>query len=211
MLDLDDLRLDPSRGLYLPLDAYNSDFAERESAVREHVSWKFERRQHFEEQNDPSRDALSQGRWDEALRLLEEERSRWLAIAQEDEQRGAPFRRVRVVEASLTPYMQWELYALSVQAKAGMGIRVVDAARLRSLERARLLPEVVVIGGQVLYEVVYTEAGVLKGGRRFSDPKLTANWERFIEDLYESGEDVVSYLDRTVSRLPQPKLGLDAE
>lgn len=211
MLDLDDLLLDPSRGLYLPLDSYNRDFAERESAVRDHGSWKFERRQHFEEQNDPSRDALSQGRWDEALRLLEEERGRWLTIAQEDEQRGAPFRRVRVVEAPLTAYMRWELHALSVQAKAGMGIRVVDAERFRSLERARPLPEVVVIGGEVLYEVVYTDAGVLKGGRLFSDLELTTNWERFIGDLYESGEDVVSYVDRNVSRLPQPKFGLDAE
>ncbi|MGW5942348.1 DUF6879 family protein [Streptomyces celluloflavus] len=211
MLDLDALHLDPSRGVYLPLDLYNSDFAERESATRDHVSWKFERRQHFEERNDPSRDALGQGRWDEALRLLDEERGRWLAIAQEDEQRGAPFRRVRVVEAPPTPYMRWELHALSVQAKAGMGIRVVDAERVRPWEKARLLPEVVVIGGRVLYEVVYTEAGVLEGGRRFTDAGLAESWERFIACLYENGEDVVSCVDRYVSQFPRPGLGREED
>ncbi|RKN05401.1 DUF6879 family protein [Streptomyces radicis] len=204
MLDVHTLRLDPAQGTHLPLDAYTQDFAERESATRDHVSWKFERNQHFEEQGDPSRDALSQGRWDEALRLLEGEREHWLGIAREDEKRGTPFRRVRVVETPLTPYMQWELHALRVQAEAGLGIRVVEAERIRAWEESGLLPEVVVLGGQVLYEVLYTDAGVLAGGRRFTEQGLIRHWEQAIESLYASGEDVVSYVDRYVSRLPSP-------
>ena len=207
MPDLRWLRLDPSRGVQLALASYTEEFGERESAVRDRASWKFERGQHFEEQGDPSREALSQGRWEEALRLLDEERSRWLAIAREDERHGAPFRRVRVVEEPLTPYMQWELHALRVQAQAGMGIRIVQAGRVRPWEQAGPLPEVVVLGGRLLYEILYTEAGVLAGARRFTDPGLAQRWERFIAHLYEDAEDVVSYVDRYVSRLPAPSLG----
>ncbi|MEK8170718.1 DUF6879 family protein [Streptomyces sp. M19] len=144
------------------MDAYDNDFEERESAARDHGSWKFERRQHFEEQDDPSRDALGQGRWDEALRLLEEERSHWAAIAQEDERRGTPFRRVRVVE---TPH---SLHAMGVARPECAG----DSRYGRSGRRRRAIalvgadPPAAGSGrhrGQVLYEVMYTETGVLKG------------------------------------------------
>lgn len=211
MPDAEDLRLDPARGVRLSLDDYTSDFAERESAVYDHVSWKFERRQHFEERGDPSRDALTEGRWDEALRLLAEEHDDWLAYARRDRERNAPFRRVRVVEQPLTPYMQWELHALRVQARAGMAVRVVEVERVRALESAGRLPEVVVLGGQVLYEVLYTDDGELAGGRRFLDAEPVRRWARFVEGLYAQGEDVVAYVDRCVARLPPPFSGQHRE
>ncbi|KAB8171007.1 hypothetical protein FH609_001130 [Streptomyces sp. 3MP-14] len=102
------LRLDPACGTRLALEAYRRDFAERDGAVRDHASWKCERRQHFDERGDPSREALRRGHWDEALRLLDVERDRWLAIARQDAARGAPFSRVRVVEEPLSAYMRWE-------------------------------------------------------------------------------------------------------
>ena len=81
---------------------------------------------------------------------------------------------------------------------------------LGSLEITGPLPEVVVVGGRVLYQVVYTEAGVLDGAIRFTDTELTNRWERFIKELYEAGEDLLPYFERRVAHLsppqpPQPK------
>ncbi|PSK89637.1 hypothetical protein CLV63_12531 [Murinocardiopsis flavida] len=69
------------------------------------------------------------------------------------------------------------------------------------------MPEVVVLGGRTLYEVVYTESGVLDGGIRFTDSDLAKRWESFIKDLFVAGEDVISYTDRRVVELPAPLAG----
>ncbi|MFI0780624.1 DUF6879 family protein [Streptomyces sp. NPDC021212] len=111
MRDLQAPALPPEQGERLTRDAYKRDFREREARIRDAASWKLERRQHFEEQGSPSRDALRRGQWEEALRLLEDRRDALRAAAQEDAQHGHTFHRVRVVEPPLTPYMQWELHS----------------------------------------------------------------------------------------------------
>lgn len=114
---------------------------------------------------------------------------------------------MRVVQEPLTPYLQWELHALRVQEECGHPIRVIQAEDLGPWERFQLLPEVVVLGGRTLYEVVYTESGVLDGGIRFTDSDLAKRWESFIKDLFVAGEDVISYTDRRVVELPAPLAG----
>lgn len=127
------------------LDAYRSDFRQRDAAVTDRDSWKFERRQDFQEQASPSWDAFRRGEWAEALRLMGDRREHWRRLAREDRERRSAFHRVRVVEEPLTPYLQWELHALRVQGESGMPVRVVDGAGLRHLEAtAAPLPEVVV-------------------------------------------------------------------
>lgn len=197
----------PARELGERLDtaAYRSDFAARCGRTHGRRSWKFERRQHFEE-DDSSRDALRRGDWSGALRLLEDDRAWLREDAAEDRRLGHVFHRVRVVEEPLTPYLQWELHALRMQAEYGTGIRVVAAAALRGAEDGGLLPEVVVLGDQVLYEVVYTEEGAAEGAVRFTRPEPVRRWAHFIEETYASGEDVTSYFDRYVAHLPPPRL-----
>ncbi|MDT0548293.1 MULTISPECIES: DUF6879 family protein [Streptomyces] len=206
MPDRNALELPLSQGERLSLEAYRSEYRQRRAELRDRHSWKFERQQEFEERDD-SWEAFRRGHWEESLRLLGEEREALLKTAQRDRERGTAFHRVRVVEEPLTPYMQWELHALRVQSEAGKKIRVVTPAALGSLETTGPLPEVVVVGGQVLYQVVYTEAGVLDGAIRFTDTELTKRWERFIKELYEAGEDLLSYFERRVAHLspPQPK------
>ncbi|MDW6059969.1 hypothetical protein SAZ11_20635 [Streptomyces sp. FXJ1.4098] len=199
------LELPVGQGERLLLGAYQSEFRQRRAELRDRHSWKFERQQEFEELDD-SREAFCRGHWEEALRLLDEEREAHLKTAQRDRERGTAFHRVRVVEEPLTPYMQWELHALRVQSEAGKEIRIVTPAALSSLEITGPLPEVVVVGGQVLYQVVYTEAGFLDGAIRFTDAELTRRWESFIKELYEAGEDLLSYFERRVAHLsPPPK------
>src|SRR5690606_32804702 len=102
----------------------------------------------------------------------------------EEEGRGNPFHRVRVVKEPLTPYLQWELRYLRLQAECGRPVRVLGHEAVLPLEPAGLLPEVVVLGGRVLYQVVYTDEGLSDGAIRFTDPEIVRRWEGFIEELY---------------------------
>jgi hypothetical protein len=93
--------------------------------------------------------------WEEALRLLEEKRDVLLASYRGDEIRGSFFHRVRVVEEPLTPYLQWELHSLRLRAECGERVRVVSADMVAASELTGLVPEVVILGGSALYQVVY--------------------------------------------------------
>ena len=205
MPDRDSLDLDAARGERLTRTAYRSDFAQRDRDVVGRSSWKFERLQHFLELDNPSWEAFRQGAWDKSLALLEGRRERLLRSVQEDQERGNPFYRVRVVQEPVTPYLQWELHSLRVQAQCGRPVRVVQAEAVSPLETAVILPEVVVLGGQTLYEVLYTAEGTLDGGVRFTDTRLAQRWEGFIQELYQEGEDVIDYVDRYVAHLPPPR------
>ena len=66
------------------------------------------------------------------------------------------------------------------------------------------LPELVVIGGRILYRVLYTDAGVPDGAIRFTDPRTVAEWESYIRQIYQAGEDVQEYFRRRVAHLPAP-------
>jgi hypothetical protein len=198
--------LTPAWGQDLRPDAYKRDFRRERAEAVGRESWMFERRQHVEERHDPSRDALRRGDWPTALRLLERKRTGLRETARRDRANGTAFHRVRVVERPLTPYVQWELHALRIQAESGKRIRVVDAARVRTLEDAGQLPGVIILGGRTLYRPRYTADGIPDGATKFTDPGLVRPWERFLTRLYADGEDVIPYVDRVVAPLPPPRL-----
>ncbi|MGW2330174.1 DUF6879 family protein [Streptomyces sp. NPDC001700] len=201
----------PEQGDRLTRPAYKEDFRQREDAIRDGSSWKLERRQHFEEQGSPSRDALRRGDWEEALRLLAARRDTLAAAAQKEERRGYAFHRVRVVEKPLTPYVQWELHSQRQRAEHGQRIRIVPAEQVAAAETSGPLPEGVVLGGHTLFQVLYTEEGVANGAIRYTDPDLVERWESYIKALYTAGEDVIPYFDREVAHLDSPKLSAEGE
>jgi hypothetical protein len=206
MLDLHAPDLDTEQGERLTQPAYKEDFWQRRQRPGRD-SWKLERLQHFEEHSSPSREALRQGDWDEAMRLVDVRRAEHLTNAQDDHSRGAVFHRIRIVEEPLTPYVQWELHALRVQAESGTRINVVNAEQIRGLEGpGQLLPELVSLGGHTLYEIRYTVEGVPDGAVRYTDAGLIERWEGFMTALYEAGEDLIAYIDRYVAHLPPPLL-----
>lgn len=92
------------------------------------------------------------------------------------------------------------MHTLRQQAEFGQRVRVVSAESVASLEALGPLPAVVALGGRTLYEVVYSESGQAEGAIRFTDPGWVAEWERFIEALFEPGEEIASYFDREVAR-----------
>ncbi|WP_329033379.1 hypothetical protein OIE71_12900 [Streptomyces sp. NBC_01725] len=205
MLDLSAPTIDPELGERLVSKDYKRDFRERRSLIQDGASWKLERRQYFEEQNSPSRDALTRGDWQEALRLLAEDRDDFLTKAAKDRSRGYTFHRVRIVEYPITPYVQWEMHSLVQQDELGSGrVRVVTADKVAHAEKSQQLPEIVVLDSQTLYNVIYSDTGVPMGSIRFTDEQHVNSWERYIRSLYEIGEDIATYFAREIAPLPAP-------
>ncbi|MFE6029637.1 DUF6879 family protein [Streptomyces niveus] len=205
MLDLNVPKITPELGERLVSKDYKRDFRERQAAIRNGASWKLERRQYFEEQSSPSRDALHRGAWQEALRLLDERRDDAVAKAREYRRRRYAFHRVRIVEYPVTPYVQWEMHSLVQDDELNSSrVRIVTADQVANAEKKRQLPEMVVLGSRTLYNVIYSDAGVPMGSIRFTDKEHVNSWEQYIRSLYDIGEDIATYFAREIAPLPAP-------
>ncbi|MFD7500642.1 DUF6879 family protein [Streptomyces sp. NPDC059850] len=73
-------------------------------------------------------------------------------------------------------------------------------------ETEGLLPEIVVLGGSVLFQVLYDETGFCVGAVRHTGQDTVGDWAGYLEKLYAAGEDVASYFAREVAPLPPPRL-----
>lgn len=183
--------------------AYHEDLA-REMAHLRGVLWKLERSQVFREPDDTSWQAFMSGDWRRALDLLEKDREDVRAEARQNAARGLRIRRVRVVEHPLGPYLQWELHALKLLADEGFGLTVLPAEQVAALEVRAQLPEVVVVGDRVLYEVQYEPDGTPCGARRITASDVIGAAASEIERLYERGEPFLGFFAREVNPLPAP-------
>lgn len=199
--------LDRYSGQRLATAVYRADFRERFWAIAEHDFWKLERQQSFAEPGDESWEAFDAGDWPRALRLIEEQRAALVDEGRRMASLGLTSYRMRVLELPLTPYLQWELHLLRLAAECSDRVRVVDVDAVKPFEDDGVLPEVVTLGADVTYEVLYDDAGVLCGGVRFLDRDLTSACREFIQQLYASGEDMGAFFDREVAGLPAPPGG----
>ncbi|WP_059013064.1 DUF6879 family protein [Streptomyces specialis] len=206
MLTLDDLGLESASGERLSLADYRADFRRREDGLSAQDSWKLERQQHFEEPGDPSWEAFARGDWSEALRLNEERRASLSEFGAMCDKRGVGLYRVRVVEKPLVPYLQWEMHTLKLRAECGEAIRVVGPEAIGALERDRPLPELINLGGDTLYEILYDDEGVIEGGVRYTDPHVVASFVELCKSVYAAGEDLLTYFQREIAHLPPPRV-----
>ncbi|MFF2788155.1 DUF6879 family protein [Streptomyces sp. NPDC058049] len=165
---------------------------------------KIERGQTFKEQGSPSWDAFASGDWAGALRLIEAERDSVAAYFQDAARRGLAFRRLRVVEFPVTPYLQWEMNSFRLRSELGEEIRVLDARAIADLERDGPLPEVVVLGNSVMYTVIYDEELKGAGARRFLDPEQIKTTVAEFEYLYRKGEEFSEFFKREIAPLGPP-------
>lgn len=186
-------------GTELDLAAYSDAYDEEYKQI---IFWKLERRQTFREPGVPSWEAFAAGDWNRALELNERERGAVRAKVAEDKSLGVDSRRLRVVECPVTPYLHWEMQYFRLLAEAGEDLRVIDASRVRHLEADRLLPEVVVLGDRVLFEVLYDSDGTAYGARRIVDPEVIVEAGREIADLYATAEPLLDYFAREIAPLP---------
>ncbi|MEU6313184.1 DUF6879 family protein [Streptomyces sp. NPDC047014] len=165
---------------------------------------KIERGQTFKEQGSPSWDAFASGDWAGALRLIEAERDSVAAYFQDAARRGLAFRRLRIVEFPVTPYLQWEMNSFRLRSELGEEIRVLDARAIADLESDGPLPEVVVLGSSVMYSVIYDEELKGAGARRFVDPGQIGTTIAEFEHLYRKGEEFSEFFKREIAPLDPP-------
>lgn len=199
--------LDRSSGQRLNLAEYREDFRKRFWTITEHDFWKLERIQTFREPGDESWEAFDRGDWPTALRLIEERRAAFEDDARRLGEIGLTSYRVRVVAQPISPYLQWELHLLRLMGECSDLIRVVGPDAVASLEAGGIVPEVVTLGADVTYEVLYDESGELVGGIRFVDREVTTRCRDIIKDVYASGEDIGVFFAREVAHLPPPPAG----
>jgi hypothetical protein len=189
---------------YLALDDYVADFYVTSERL-DGPLWKVERAQTFREPGSSSWEAFDAGRWLDALELACKPDDNLTHYFQELASRGTEFRRVRIVEFPVTPYLQWALHVIRTRVDAGERVRVVSAAHLESLEAdVGRIPELVLIGSQAGYAVDYDGDGTPRGAQKFVDRQAITEWTNAISDLYERGEDFMEFFDREIAPLPPP-------
>ncbi|MFJ1704927.1 DUF6879 family protein [Kitasatospora sp. NPDC088346] len=186
-------------GAWLPLDEYRQDFRRRDFAVDGYDSWKLERRQTFQEPEDPSWRAYSRGDRALARRLVDARRDDLLELSRTAVEHRTRLLRVRVVECPFTPYLAWELYLLRLRAECGEQIRVVGPGEVAPFERHGPLPELVTLGPDTVYDIAYDEAGILVGATRHTGRAVRDRVAEFIAGLYDRGEDIADFLAREAS------------
>jgi hypothetical protein len=191
-------------GTRLSLEDYRADFRATESLTTEQGSWKLERRQHFRQPGSASWEAFTRGQWAEALRLIEARRESLMEFGAETAEKGTDLYRLRIVAEPISPYLQWELHSLKLRAECGELIRILPAAAVRQLEDDGELPEVVTLGPSTAYRILYDADGVLTGGVKVTNPQAVGRVTRLIRHLYGEGEDLATFFEREVSRLPPP-------
>ncbi|MFF1295297.1 MULTISPECIES: DUF6879 family protein [unclassified Streptomyces] len=167
---------------------------------------KLERGQHFQERGFPSWEAFADGNWERALSLAEMRREDYAQELRKASRLGVTHRRLRVVEFPITPYVQWELFVLRARVDVGDDIRVLDARDISHIERSHLVPEVVILGDVVMYEVVYDEDGNAAGANRYTDRSLIRETNAGFDALYERGEGFRDFFDREIVTLAPPRL-----
>jgi hypothetical protein len=195
--------LDRVRGIpghRLGAAAYLDDFWTYFARLGGQTVWKLERAQNFQEPDVSSWVAMSEGDWERALTLVEEMRPAITTGAGS----GPELLRLRVVDQPVTPYLQWEMQILKIRVEAGEKICVLPVDSIAHLEATAELPEVVLLGSLIMYEVLYDDAGILAGARRIDNQAVLDACRAELAELYDKGEALLSYYDREIATLPPP-------
>jgi hypothetical protein len=191
------------RSTRLDRRAYHQDFYRHYEGGINSLD-KVERGQHFEEHGFPSWEALAAGHWQRALDLIGQRRPAYTDHARRRDRLDITERRLRVVEFPLTPYVQWEMHVLQLRAELGESIRVVDTAAIAAIEHDGAVPDLVLLGRTVLYEVVYDARGRPDGCHRTTDADLIADTSAAFTTLWERGESFNAFFTREIAPLPPP-------
>jgi hypothetical protein len=86
--------------------------------------------------------------------------------------------------------MRWELNLLRLRDELGGHTRIIDAAAVRRFEAALVLPELITLGDDVVYRLLYDENGLQEGADRYSGRDVVVECRKFIQALYADGEPI---------------------
>lgn len=182
----------------LSLAEYDADFYATVESTNGPIL-KTERIQTFREPGSPSWEAYADGRWEDALQIAAELNPELVAFFAHLDQLGSGLRRLRIVELPLTPYLVWELHFLRYRAEAGEQIRVLDAQSVTELEAAAgPIPELMVVGRQAVYEVLYDTSGTPIGAEKSVEPTVVQGCRSQVLTLLDQAESFESFFRREV-------------
>jgi hypothetical protein len=167
---------------------------------------KLERGQHFQERGFASWEAFADGDWERSLSLADERREDYAQELRRAARQGVRHRRLRVVEFPITPYVQWELFVLRTRVDVGDDIRILDADDISNIEQDRPVPEVVILGDVVMYEVIYDDDGNAAGAKKYTDRSLIRETNAGFDALYDRGEGFHDFFDREIAPLDPPRV-----
>jgi hypothetical protein len=140
-------------GERLELREYYADFTSYFARAREF--WKLERGQDFAEPGNRSWEAFNAGSWNDAMRLLEENRDDIRRYHEENTAAGIQTRRIRIVSLPVTPYLHWELCLLKIRDETGGPIRILPVSAVNDAENRGPLPEIYTMDDAVMYQAIY--------------------------------------------------------
>ncbi|MEV0805337.1 DUF6879 family protein [Micromonospora sp. NPDC050200] len=188
----------------LSLAEYDADFYAAVESV-DGLILKTERIQTFREPGSPSWEAFAAGRWDEALRIAAEPNPELVRFFARLADLGSGLQRLRIVELPLTPYLIWELHFLRYRADAGERIRVLDAGLVAGLEAEHgTVPELLLVGRQAVYEVIYDPSGTPVGADKVVDRVAVEGCRAQVTALLEKAEPFESFFRREVDGIRPP-------
>jgi hypothetical protein len=180
----------------------------QETARLTGIAWKVERHQSFTESDDDlAWQAFIAGDWEASIAIFDNERTDAQSEAEKYTKRGSELRRLRIVESPVTPYVQWEMQSFKVLDKCGLPIRVLDSHQVKYLEADHPLPELIVVGQQVLFEIRYNKHWAACGARRIEDRQVIAAARTEIAHLWDRAEPLNEYFQREIAPLPPPVFG----
>lgn len=192
---------------------YLRDYSEVR-AMHASDSLKLEAAFEFSEPSNTSFRAFEGGDLQSALTSMTEMRKGMVEEYDGLKQRGVVPRRLRIVPSgALTDYLEWELQVLFLRALAGEDIRVgLECPRELKFE-AGIIPELLFIGDQILWQVLYdTETRQNIGAlRAIAEPAVLTSLWLTLGEAQRNSEPLLDWLPRNVERfrLPWPRLVLD--
>jgi uncharacterized protein DUF6879 len=167
--------------------------------------WKLERSQFFTEAaGDLAWAAFVSGDWLKSLAIFDSERPDIQAEAEKYSRQGSELRRLRIVESPVSAYLQWELQSLRIADESGMPVRILDAALIHDLEDGAQLPELLIVGDEVLYDVQYDSQWSACGARRITDRDIIREAAAEMSGLWAMAEPLATYFAREIAPLPPP-------
>lgn len=193
-----------SNGERIEYDGYLAGFDKEYRQIGPPGFWKLERRQSFQEPTLPSWQAFSRGDWDQAMRLADARRPTIEEEYRQDAKLGIRTWWIKVVELPINPYTHWAFRSLRIRAQSGEQVRIVRGDQIRQFEKQERLPEMITLGSDVMYDLLYDENGLQEGPIRILDRDVIARCQQFIADLYVIGEDIESFYQREVANLKPP-------
>ncbi len=185
----------PPNGTYHDVDAFFTHFRELWHDLRSRF-FKWESWQSYREPGDPSYEALVQGDFDEASRLLRERVLTQAELLNTATARGVQIVRVRPVNRPISDYLKYEFEAYRATIQMGEEVRILDGSEAPWGLSAVPPRDFLLFDDYGMLVHDYDETGLIQGGWVVQDAAEIANATKIADHLVTVSEDFSSWESR---------------